>query len=1509
MLSIVLITAMCLLFQLPSVQTAVISKLCDTMTSFIDADISIERLGLRPFNTLIIKNISITDKHPYLPEKEIMERMEERNIAVIDTLFHSDYITARFSLLSLLSPDELRIFKLNVRGADINLVIEKGRNNMQRMFKIHRDRIASGEDGVNFHIDKVKVSDTRFTMTSYKSRLNYRKGDYGIKWDDLDVNDIFVTGKNIGMKDGIMKGICTKCSFNEKSGYVVHSVSGSAAVGKGQVSIKEAVIDDEWSHINLPVFIMSYNDGTEFKYYVDKVLMQGVITDSYFDAKSLSYFAPAFKNTSLKGRLNADVLGTVRALALNSFSFITTNNDLDIRLRGSLKGLPDLKKAMLDINVDKLATTSKGIERFLKGMGRDIDAKALEYLPEGVRFNISSRLHGMLNQLKAELSFNSTVGDLNVNSTINNMAAKDSLTTLEGNVTTKDLNIGAFLGNDIIKECSMDSHLKANIGKKGIDHVAIDSIMIRRLNVNDYNYSKIGAVGTLTKDFFKGTIVSQDPSLNFLFQGLFTFSPKTSNAVYQFYANVGHADLHAMNIDKRETSNLSFRMNANFNYTGSKSLLGSIGIADLVLESPAGVHDIGDIKISSNSNDDKSWLNFTSSFALASFTGSGSIGQFVEDVLGMGGKTELPALYKDPSFEWSGNNYLLDFKCINTSNVTAFFNPDLYVDNNTTIRIAIDGNGKLDTKLKSRRLAIRSHFLKDLDCTVNNDDGKLKADINCTNIRLLGVSMENGKISLRADNDSLSLDYKFVNPNNSVLESGNIAAIGHISKEEDGKTAISADFLPSGYVLDNEQWRLAPNHIELSSKGIAIKGFNLRYAEDGISIDGAISKQKSDTLAFSFNHFKLESLEPMFSEKNITLGGTVNGDFMILSEDGENGIFADLTCDSTYFSGCKLGDIKVNNVWNGEKERYDISLKNEKTLNASGTYNPMTNWIDLRANLDSLDISFAQPFLSSVFNEMGGSISGQFDLTGMLSDFQLSSKKARFNKTKLSIDFTGVPYWVDGDFRMDEYGVYFDNVGIIDKAGHQGQVKGDISYNHFKNLYLDTQLNIRDMELVNLKESQAKGFYGNIFGSGDVSLKGYLDEIQINVNAMTSGRANSVLRIPLGGSSTGGVGDILTFNKGKEEEIDPYEVMMENLRIAKEKTNNLAVKVNVVATPDMEGIIEFDKGTGNVLYGRGNGNILINVVPSKDILDFKGDYTINSGSYKFIALGIASRDFTIQEGSQINFNGDIMNSTLDIDALYKTKANVSTLISDTTSVNSRRSVECGIKITDRLSNPNIALSINVPDLDPTSKSKVESALNTEDKIQKQFLSLIISNNFLPDERSGIVNNSSILYSNMSVLMARQLNNIFEKLDIPLDLGLNYQPDNKGRDIFDVAISTKLFNNRVSVNGNIGNRQFAGSKSSDIVGDIDIEVKLDKPGAVRLNLFSHSADQYSKYLDNTQRNGIGIMYQKEFNDFKSLIQNILANKKKKEEMLLEEIKQENVKMKTIKIKKKGSNAKN
>ncbi len=111
----------------------------------------------------------------------------------------------------------------------------------------------------------------------------------------------------------------------------------------------------------------------------------------------------------------------------------------------------------------------------------------------------------------------------------------------------------------------------------------------------------------------------------------------------------------------------------------------------------------------------------------------------------------------------------------------------------------------------------------------------------------------------------------------------------------------------------------------------------------------------------------------------------------------------------------------------------------------------------------------------------------------------------------------------------------------------------------------------------------------------------------------------------------------------------------------------------------------------------------------------------------------------------------------------------------------------------------------------------------------------------------------------------------------------------------MAVSTQLFNNRVLVNGTVGNKQLiGGTTTNEIAGDVDIEVKLNHSGSLRLTVFTHSADQFTYFLDNSQRHGAGIAYQREFNSFGQFFREFFMRYRRREQLAQEEaLNQKNV----------------
>lgn len=510
------------------------------------------------------------------------------------------------------------------------------------------------------------------------------------------------------------------------------------------------------------------------------------------------------------------------------------------------------------------------------------------------------------------------------------------------------------------------------------------------------------------------------------------------------------------------------------------------------------------------------------------------------------------------------------------------------------------------------------------------------------------------------------------------------------------------------------------------------------------------------------------------------------------------------------------------------------------------------------------------PFLDKVFTKLEGTISGGVTANVVKKQLNIhSDSHLRLSNMDFAVGFTGVEYLVDGMIvPSGKDQLAFDNISVRDTKGGSGVLTGTIDCSNFKKLSLDAELDINNIEAIDIK-NPTMGFGGNIFASGKVGVKGPLKELLLWSDASVS--KASTLVIPLWKTSSANASKILSFLTAQELLIgDGYERMMYRLRKEDKKTSGrLAMKMKVAADENLTARIELGEYDESALQASGHGNIELQSDPVKGF-GIVGDYLISDGKFHFNAVNLVTRDFTIDNGSSIKFNGPIMNSVLDARAIYRTKASISTLISDTTSTSNRKNVDCIIKIGGALTSPAIDFDINIPDLEPMARSRVESALISKDKVQRQFFSLLISNNFLPSEESGIINNSTVVYSNVSEIMANQVSKILHKLDIPLDLGLNYQPQKNGKDVFDVAVSTQLFNNRLEIGGSISNGNKIGS---GISGDIDVEYKINKPGTIRAKAFSHSPNEYNYFSDNSQRNGLGISVQKEFTTFKELGEDI------------------------------------
>ncbi len=1463
---------------MPVVQTFVANKVLETLSQYIDGRISFDKIHFKPFSNLVLKNVVIIDESPTIDPAD-------PDCMIIDTLFRAEYIVADFSLKSLLGNEGIHIDEVMVKEARMNLVLEDSRisdarsTNLTRMFNLENVQSETIDKEI-FKIKKSKVEGMTFTMTNYaKDKIPYLGG---INWDDLVVENIYANADDLRFKSGTMTGHMNSLSFTEKSGYICNKISGDASVDNRVAHITNFRLEDPWSTISMPDGKMMYNGVPDLADYIHKVVMDVQIGHSQLDFKTISYFAPQLEGNRLHINVHkGHFYGTVDDFTVSDVTVDMTGGGFHGVVSGRLAGLPDVMNTTIEGELKDCITTTEGLSRFvthwMKGGKLDISSIARKDT-----FQITSRLTGNLNRMVINPVITSAIGTASgTNVCIDNILNGKPI-TISGAIKTKDLDAGRITGSDLLGPTTLTLNADAIFGDKESSIIAnVRSLSIDRLNLYGYDYSDIYGEAVISDKSIDGRLTCNDPNLNFMTQGRYDLAENKQDVKYDFVVMLGDADLNKINIDKRGKSKIRFMLNADFTQTPSNDIFGNIAIKNLWLENSAGSYNIGDININSINRTNSTYrMDLTSSFAQGNLTGTAPVTEFIKDLLGVTMKRELPSLFKDPSYKWSGNRYKLDFHLGNTQDILGWAVPGMYIADNTSLEASINDRGRFNASLTSQRIAFDRQYLMDINLNINNNNDRISGELKGSQLKVATMNLSDNSIKILAEDDHIGLGYSYENKTE-LKNKGEFIIHGDLNKDGNA-LAMDVKLLPSTIYLNSREWKIKPSSFRLAKDGITSSHVEFISNDQRIHIHGGTSISKADTLNLDLERFDLSIVNPVF-KTDLGIRGTLSGNLQLTSPMSDKGILVDITSDSTYFANRSIGRLLASSKWDEDFKRFDIMAKTEidgrTAVDARGKFTPKTKNLEANAKLNKVHVGYLQPLLNTVFSEIDGYASGEIEAEGPIDNLTWESSNTRVEDGLLKVDFTNVPYYVDGEFSFTDQGLFFDNVHGRDQYGGTATLGGGIRWNRFKDIYYDINIKCNEIEGINLNDKQNEYFYGNIFGSGNITFTGPENDMVMNIEATTA--KSGTLNVPISYTSVSGRSNLLKFTEIKEEKpVDPYEVILEKMdkNMAAESKFTTNMKIN--ALPDVEAVIWIDKAAGHMLSGHGNGTIQI--MANDDVFDITGDYAITRGNYKFVAYGIVNRDFNIQDGSSITFNGDILDSDLNIDAMYKTKASIGTLIGDSTAVSNRRTVECKIKITDKILNPRLQFGIEIPELDPTVKSRVESALSTEDKVQKQFLSLLLSNSFLPDEQSGIVNNSTMLYSNVSQVMANQLNNILETLNIPVDLGLNYQPNSKGNDVFDVAVSTQMFNNRVVVNGSVGNKQYTEKAQTDVVGDLDIEIKLNKSGALRLNVFSHSADSYTNYLDNSQRNGVGLTYQTEFNSLRQFIKNIFSNRKKRQQ---------------------------
>ena len=305
-------------------------------------------------------------------------------------------------------------------------------------------------------------------------------------------------------------------------------------------------------------------------------------------------------------------------------------------------------------------------------------------------------------------------------------------------------------------------------------------------------------------------------------------------------------------------------------------------------------------------------------------------------------------------------------------------------------------------------------------------------------------------------------------------------------------------------------------------------------------------------------------------------------------------------------------------------------------------------------------------------------------------------------------------------------------------------------------------------------------------------------------------------------------------------------------------------------TPDAQLVIVMDPVGGDQIKATGRGNLRMTYNDANEMTMF-GKYVLDKGNYNFTLQDIIIKDFIIKDGSSISFQGDPYAAVLDIEAVYALNANIRDLdesfASDKEINRTNVPVHALLRARGPMSQPDISFDLAFPTLTTDAYRKVRSIISTDEMMNQQIVYLLALNRFYTPEYTGATRSGGELTSVASSTLSSQLSSLLGKMSDNWSISPNFRSD-KGdfSDMeVDLALSSQLLNNRLLFNGNFGYRDNTyNTRSSNFIGDFDIEYLLNSRGTLRLKAYNHFNDQNYHVRNALTTQGVGIVWKHDFN---------------------------------------------
>ena len=1377
--------------------------------------ISIGNLRFRPFNRLQLEEVYAADL---------------KN----DTLLYAAKLNAHFDLFKLMRKQ----FVIHSIEADnLNVHVSKDSANAPFNFQFLADAFSSDtvqtddSSKLRLVIDRIQIKGGRFRYDVFSEPLPTQ--------DLFDVNHIDISNLQLSAKlhftdlDDWSSSI-ENFSLNEKSGFALKQLKLQIKNSNNRMQLDKFYISLPHSEGGIEEATLDYT-GYRLSEILSGATYSLHLTSGKWYPGDFSCFYPELAKYADMIVCSGEIKGIFPQISIPHFE-LNYGKRLELALSAETADYKAWETAPFELDVEKCSVDP---ELFKLALHTDV-------------ISISGKIAGSLPDLKAALTAGSKQGNMNVTGTGSYIVSSGNA-GFDLNIESSKCNLNNLLSDTTLGNASFRLAAQGTItGRNKINAKA--KAEISRLDYLGYSYRDITANATYADDSVSVDLTSKDPNFPFVFQGKAGLNKK--NQFAQFYAELNGAHPDILNLlPEYQGSELTGNIHADIKGFDPELMTASIAIDDLHWTTPSEDFNGSPVTISYLADADRQ-KQITVRSPMLNVRGKGN---FTYSEIIHSFNQAFPVLF-------SSNRSKIERKTSDRENFD--FAVGVHQVNAITHLFGIK------TNIPDSALFIGKY---------NKEEGDLNMNVTAFCIfNYSDTARIQANFSNRQNDLLVQLDVK--NKSTQYELNGNVdAVVRFIPNPNEVKPDVKIVLNPSALTLNGTTFQISPAQITIKNNYYEVNNFALQHsASEYLKVDGAISDNSKDSLQISINRFEIGTI--MSALKNsIPLSGTASGD-ITLSRLTTNPLVTtrNFTIDNLVFDDNPIGNLQLRSAWSSERQGLALRATwippdaQESTL--SGFVLPQKDSLALTADIKGIRLKWLNGYLPDSFYGLDGELGAKIKINGKLNDPNLSGM-LYLNEATVGIPMLNTRYRMTDSIALEKNQILFRNCMVYDAINQYVKINGSIGYKQFSAFNPKLSIDFNRFLVLNNENQTDSLFYGIIQINGNLTVSLQNKDWLIQ-GKLSNERANKImLNLPESALEAQRY-DWLTFVNTEKQ--DSIEAIKRRTAIGSSNFSlPLKLQISVDQNLTVGVVINPDTKDAATVTGRGVLDFSYNVAGSTPQLF--GSYVISDGKCTLSLKNITRKTFLIQSGGKLNFQGDPMNTTFDLTAIYNLRAYLSSLDPSFTTIAtpSKIPVNCLLTASGKFDDMQLKYQIVLPNQSDEIQRKLDGLIYSDEIRIKQIAYLLAFSSFMPvNSSSANMGNASFWTSLASSSITAQLNHLLSGVlsdNWTIGTDLHSNDSNFSNLDMDVNISTRIFNDRLTINGILGYHNNT-NQINNFTGDFNLEYKLTPRGNVLLQFYNVTNNQYYDRSKSPLTQGVGIVYKREGRTFRQLFRSLRLKKR-------------------------------